>query len=204
MNTYPIFIGQHSLVTFEAWLQAHTYSQVIVFTDEHTLSHCYPLLKPFLPEHLQTSISAGEIHKNLETCVRLWEKMTEHQFDRKGLVINLGGGVLGDMGGFVASTYKRGIDFVQIPTTLLAQVDESVGGKLGIDFQGFTNHLGLFQEPQAVVIWPAFLQTLPHEELRSGFADVVKHHLIADRASWLQLNNQHKMEEMDWEALIQH
>jgi 3-dehydroquinate synthase len=204
MNAYPIFIGNESLEELRQWLSRRSYSKIMVLMDAHTELDCYPILSPFLPSHIVFSVAPGELHKNLRTCEAIWEVLTAHQFDRKGLVINLGGGVLGDMGGFAAATYKRGLDFVQIPTTLLSQVDASVGGKLGIDFQGFKNHIGLFQEPQAVVIWPPFLETLPFEELRSGFAEVIKHHLIADATGWETLAQQKKLEQMNWEALIRH
>ena len=204
MNAYPILIGDDSLSRLEQWLSERAYSQVMVFMDENTQRHCYPRLKALLPAHSSFTISPGELAKNLATCESMWEALTREAFDRKGLVINLGGGVLGDMGGFVAATYKRGLDFIQIPTTLLSQVDASVGGKLGVDFQGFKNHIGLFQEPQAVVIWPPFLETLAFEELRSGFAEVIKHHLIADVAGWESLQAHTDLKAIDWEALIRH
>jgi len=131
-----------------------------------------------MPEHLTFAFEAGEKNKNLDTCQDIWTWMTENDFDRQSLIINLGGGVTGDMGGFCASTYKRGMRFINIPTTLLAQVDASVGGKLGIDFMGFKNHLGVFTEPLAVLISQEFLTTLPEDEFRSGYAEVLKHGLI--------------------------
>lgn len=204
MNSYPIFIGNNSLEAFRSWLGMRSYSQVMVLMDTNTVQHCYGRLVDFLPAHHTFTTPPGELHKNLRTCEAIWDALTTHQFDRKSLVINLGGGVLGDMGGFAAATYKRGLDFVQIPTTLLSEVDASVGGKLGVDFQGFKNHIGLFQEPQAVVIWPPFLETLPFEELRSGFAEIIKHHLIADAAAWKRLRQQNELNKMDWEALIRH
>ncbi len=204
MNAYPIFIGKDSLEKLREWLKGHTYSKIMVLMDSHTENHCYNKFSLFLPWHHTFTISPGESHKNLRTCEEIWDALTRHQFDRKSLVINLGGGVLGDMGGFAAATYKRGLDFIQVPTTLLSQVDASVGGKLGIDFQGFKNHIGLFQEPQAVVIWPDFLKTLPFLELRSGFAEVIKHHLIADASGWQALQAQKDLLTMDWETLIRH
>jgi len=110
--------------------------------------------------------------------------MTQLGFSRKSLLVNLGGGVIGDMGGFAAATYKRGIRFVNFPTTLLSMVDASIGGKLGIDFHGLKNHIGVFQEPDAVVVCSAFLQTLPKRQIRSGFAEVMKHGLIKNKAYW--------------------
>src|ERR1044072_6156972 len=110
--------------------------------------------------------------------------MTDLRLDRHALMVILGGGVLGDMGGFCAATYKRGIDFVLLPTTLLAQVDASVGGKLAIDFNGFKNHIGVFQLPVSTLICTSFLTTLPFRELRSGYAEVIKHCIISDKKMW--------------------
>lgn len=129
--------------------------------------------------------------------------MTREELDRHALVINVGGGVIGDMGGFCAAVYKRGIDFIQVPTTLLSQVDASVGGKLGIDFQGFKNHLGVFNIPKSVLIDPVFLKTLPEREIRSGFGEVIKHCLIADAAKWKEIRAK-DFEQQNWPDLIAH
>ncbi len=119
----------------------------VVLTDENTLKYCYPLIKEHIGPHELIDIRSGEIRKNMDTCIYIWDKMTTHHVDRNGVLINLGGGVIGDMGGFCASTYKRGISFMNIPTTLLSQVDASIGGKLGVDFKGYKNHIGLFDDP---------------------------------------------------------
>ncbi len=129
--------------------------------------------------------------------------MTEAQLDRKALFLNLGGGVISDMGGFCASIYKRGIRFINLPTTLLSQVDASVGGKLGVDFEGLKNHLGVFNEPETVIISPEFLATLPHNELRSGFAEIIKHGLIRDKGYFESLKFD-TWTESDWTDLIRH
>jgi 3-dehydroquinate synthase len=171
------------------FLSQKKYSKVMVLVDNHTKKHCYPSIKDVLPSHKLISIKAGEHFKNLETCQQIWEEMTKNELDRHALLINLGGGVIGDMGGFCAATYKRGIDFIQIPTTLLSQVDASVGGKLGIDFQGFKNHIGVFTLPNAVLIDDAFLKTLPPNEIRSGFAEIVKHCLIRDKNKWNEIKS---------------
>lgn len=204
MNTYPIYTGNHALEELGSLLAQRNYSKILVISDHHTYRHCYPLLKSHLPTHEIYVIEPGEAHKNLETCQGLWEVLTTQKMDRQSIVLNLGGGVIGDMGGFVAATYKRGISFLQIPTTLLSMVDASVGGKLGIDFKGFKNHIGVFKEPEAVVIYPPFLKTLPDEELISGFAEVVKHHLIADKDGWTQLKNVPDVRKLDLPAIIQH
>ncbi|GHE66286.1 3-dehydroquinate synthase [Roseivirga thermotolerans] len=179
------------------------HSQIAVLVDENTRAHCYPKIKSLLPEHQLIEVASGEINKNLQTCEHIWKELTRHQFDRKALLVNLGGGVIGDMGGFCAVAYKRGIDFINIPTTLLATVDANIGGKLGIDFHGFKNHLGFFQDPLHVFIDPIFLETLPERELRSGFAEVVKHGLIAD-ADYFEKVSSKGLKQENWNAVIAH
>lgn len=179
-----LYIAEDQWADFEIILQQKGFSKIAVLVDENTLRLCYPILKDALPEHLLIPIQSGEAQKNLQTCLHIWKAMTAAEMDRKSLLINLGGGVIGDMGGFCAATYKRGIAFMQMPTTLLAQVDASVGGKLGIDFQGLKNHIGVFQEPELVWVDTNFLKTLSEAELRSGFAEIIKHCLIADAAEW--------------------
>lgn len=179
------------------------YTKKCVIVDENTKELCLPLVESVLVDAKIIEIPSGEANKNLTTCQFIWNAMTEHQMDRKSVVINLGGGVIGDMGGFCAATYKRGIDFVQVPTTLLSQVDASVGGKLGIDFQDFKNHIGVFKEPIAVIISSEFLKTLPKRELRSGFAEIIKHCLIADRTKWNIVKTM-PFEAQDFEDLATH
>ena len=174
-----------------------------VLVDNNTFVHCYPLIEHALPKHFVINIASGEKHKDLSTCNGIWEEMTYHQMDRNSLLINLGGGVIGDMGGFCAATYKRGIEFLNIPTTLLAQVDASIGGKLGIDFQGFKNHIGVFQIPEKVLICPEFLLTLPTAEMRSGFAEVIKHALIFDAEHWVKIKKT-PWELQPWDEHIAH
>lgn len=176
------------------YLNTKKYSKLGVLMDSQTINHCYPILSAALPEHSMYAFEAGEVHKNLDTCRDIWQWMTDANFDRKTLILNLGGGVTGDMGGFCASTYKRGIRFVNIPTTLLSQVDASVGGKLGIDFNGFKNHIGVFNQPEGVLISDAFLQTLPEAELRSGYAEVLKHGLIRNE------NYFHSLKTENWQS----
>ncbi|MEQ8424632.1 MAG: iron-containing alcohol dehydrogenase, partial [Cyclobacteriaceae bacterium] len=179
-------------------LNQKTYSKVGVLVDANTENLCLPTIAKELPNHEIIRVEPGEKFKTLETCERIWEQLTQKGFDRFSVLIVLGGGVLGDMGGFCASTYKRGIDFILIPTTLLSQVDASVGGKLGIDFMGFKNHIGLFREPEATFISSAFLSTLPIRELRSGFAEVIKHSLICNASKWKSIT-QNGLEEQNWD-----
>ena len=187
----------------KAFFDVKTYSNVGILMDENTQIHCYPLVKGLIPEHIGIVIESGEENKSLETCEKIWHQLTEARFDRKSLLINLGGGVIGDMGGFCAATFKRGMDFLNLPTTLLAQVDASVGGKLGIDFQGLKNHIGLFKLPEKVIIWDQFLKTLPYNQLRSGFAEVIKHNLIRDKHGWDSLI-QSSWNDISWYDVIKH
>lgn len=190
--------------SIEDILRQFSFSRLVVLTDSNTERHCLPLIQEILPVNTAfISVAAGEIHKNLDTCSLIWGRMTEEALDRKALMINLGGGVIGDMGGFCASIYKRGIRFINCPTTLLSQVDASVGGKLGVDFKGLKNHLGVFNEPETVVIAPGFLKTLPQNELRSGYAEIIKHGLIRDLTYFRRLKSQ-DWENQDWESLIRH
>lgn len=198
-----VYINQSFEPIASPLLSVHSYSQIAVLVDEHTKKYCYPKVKALLPRHTLITIKSGEERKNLETCSYIWQQLTDKQFDRKGLLINLGGGVIGDMGGFCAATYKRGIDFIQAPTTLLAQVDASVGGKLGIDFNDFKNHIGVFKEPAAVLIVTDFLHTLPIKEIRSGFAEIIKHCLIADAAMWDKIRKR-DLEKQNWAELVPH
>ncbi|MFD2245928.1 3-dehydroquinate synthase [Pontibacter ruber] len=201
MNT--VHIGADALPQLAELLQNRAFSKIAVLVDENTLHHCYPQLKPYLPEHELIQIQSGEEHKTLQTCEYIWQRMTELNLDRWSVLVNLGGGVIGDMGGFCAALFKRGLYFVQVPTTLLAQVDASVGGKTGVDFHGLKNHIGVYQEPQAVFIDPAFLQTLSPRQVKSGYAEIIKHWLISDvEASRTQRHIGLLTE--DWEELIRH
>lgn len=186
-----------------SYLANQSFSKLGIITDTNTEKHCLPIILGHLPDGFsQFSFPAGEAHKNLETCSAIWNWMTHEGFDRKALIINLGGGVTGDMGGFCAATYKRGVRFINIPTTLLSQVDASVGGKLGIDFQGFKNHIGVFAEPEAVMISEVFLKTLPKEELRSGYAEVIKHGLIQN-ANYFGCLKTKGWEKQNWREIIE-
>jgi len=190
-----------SLATFFA---QNDYSHIAILADEFTNKYCLPIIQDLLPTNFtKILIKSGEHHKNLATCERVWDRMTQANMDRHSLLVNLGGGVIGDLGGFCASTYKRGIDFIQIPTTLLAQVDASVGGKLGIDFQGLKNHIGVFQLPKTVLIDPKFIDTLSIQQKKSGFAEIIKHCLIRDAQEW-NLIRQQSFEELDLSKLIAH
>lgn len=157
-------------------------SQVFILTDENVAPFWLPEVPHWL--HCESAIDivikAGEQHKNLQTVQRIWKTLMKHYADRNALLINLGGGTITDLGGFAASTYKRGIRFVNVPTTLLAMVDAAIGGKTGIDFGGAKNQIGTFAEAEDVLIDPVFLTTLPEREIRSGLAEMLKYGFIAD------------------------
>ncbi|WP_343680757.1 3-dehydroquinate synthase [Chryseobacterium arthrosphaerae] len=179
------------------FLHDKKFSKIFILVDENTHEYCLPVLLGNMETDLGfeiLEIEAGEEMKNIQTANQLWEILTEMQADRKALVINLGGGVITDMGGFVASTYKRGIKFINIPTTLLSMCDASIGGKTGIDLMHYKNMVGTFAFPEQIFIYPKFLETLPFKELRSGFAEMLKHGLIADKNHWDQLIQIHKLE----------
>lgn len=203
LDTYKIHIGPIA-ESLAQTLNQQPFSQLFVLVDEHTKEHCWPRIAPVVHQHAPKiiEIASGETHKNLRTCEHIWQQLMAHRAGRDALLLNLGGGVIGDMGGFAASTFKRGMNFIQIPTTLLSQVDASIGGKLGIDFLQVKNSIGLFRNPQAVLVDPAFLDTLPDRELRSGYAEVIKHSLIADAGQWKTLLNLTDLRSADWSSII--
>ncbi|MBP0612774.1 3-dehydroquinate synthase [Chryseobacterium sp. cx-311] len=165
-------------------------SKIFILVDDNTHEYCLPALlgnlETTVPYEIM-EIEAGEEMKTLNTAAQLWEILAEFEADRNAVLINLGGGVITDLGGFIASTYKRGIRFINIPTTLLGMCDASIGGKTGIDHGFIKNIIGTFAEPELTLIFPDFLRTLPFEQLRSGFAEMLKHGLIADKQHWEDL-----------------
>lgn len=180
-------------------------SKIFILVDENTHEHCLPILLPNLATDAPfeiIEIEAGEENKNIATATQLWEIFSEMEADRKSLLINLGGGVVTDMGGFVASTYKRGFRFINIPTTLLAMCDASIGGKTGIDHQFLKNIIGTFALPEGIFFYPEFLKTLEFKELRSGFAEMLKHGLIADGNYWNELSSLYKITPEDLAPFI--
>lgn len=198
LTNYQVEVG-NCLENIARFISDYTDKKIIVLTDTNTRLHCLNRLLPILPDkYLEICIPAGEIHKDLNTCQFIWEKLLTNGVNRNDLLINLGGGVIGDMGGFCASTYKRGIDFIQIPTTLLSMVDASIGGKLGIDFKGVKNSIGVFKDPKSVFVDPVFLETLSYREIRSGFAEIIKHALISDLKRWEQIRELNVEGEVNW------
>lgn len=185
-----IVFGNAGFKRLSKWIGEKSPSKIFVLVDGVTHDLCLP---HFLA-NLQTGaeieiieIETGEENKTIETCTGVWEALSELGGDRKSLLINLGGGVITDLGGFVACTFKRGIDFVQVPTTLLAMVDAAIGGKNGVDLGFLKNQVGLIQQPNLILIDPDFLNTLPENQLRSGFAEMLKHGLIRNEKYWDEL-----------------
>ncbi len=182
------------------------YSKIFILLDENIQRFCMPVFQQLLPDlnvHSVIQVKSGEINKNIQTAISIWEQLTSLHADRDSLLINLGGGVITDIGGFVAATFKRGIDFINIPTTLLGQVDAAIGGKTGIDFHEFKNQLGLFTYPKLVIIDPVFLQTLEEIHWKSGFSETLKYALIMDNDLWKAIDNRHYQElNADWNSII--
>jgi 3-dehydroquinate synthase len=204
---YFVHVGPIGHTGLQAMLlqQEYKHAKLFILVDENTLQHCLPYLLSEV-EALQKAevieIESGESQKNIEICTRIWEALSEMEADRDAVIINLGGGVICDMGGFISGAYKRGIRFIHIPTTLLSQVDASVGGKVGVDLNGLKNQIGLFAKPQAVFIDSQFLQSLSVREILSGFAEIIKHGLIADANYWELIQEQTPGDVNDWDELI--
>jgi len=171
------------------------YSKIFLLVDENTKKHCLDTFtKKSKLDSILIKINSGEENKNIDSCIKIWRSLIDHKADRKSLLINLGGGVITDIGGFSANTFNRGIDFVNIPTTLLSIVDASVGGKTGINFQSIKNKIGTFYDPQLVIIDLQYLDTLEQRQIRSGYCEIYKHSLISKTNSkFNQLTNSDKI-----------
>lgn len=196
-NGYPIYFGEDEYQSLNKFIEENNYSIIFILTDTNSNEYCLPKFLPFLATEKTIEIieiEAGEVEKNINTCVELWNILTELNGDRKSLLINIGGGVITDIGGFVASTFKRGIDFIHIPTTLLAMVDASVGGKNGVDLGNLKNQIGVINVPKMVLINTSFLESLPQDEFRSGVAEMMKHGLIYSKNYWTYFSNLHDLQ----------
>ena len=189
---YNVEFSEKQYTILNDFIVVKDYSSIFILVDENTEHNCLPIFLSNFSNELNIeiiSIVAGEENKHIETCLGVWEALSELGADRKSLLINLGGGVVTDLGGFVASTFKRGIDFINIPTTLLSMVDASVGGKTGVDLGVLKNQVGVIINPKMVLVDQHYLKTLPAEEYRSGYAEMLKHGLIEDEAYWKTLSN---------------
>lgn len=186
-------------------LESKSYSKIFVLVDENTHQYCLP----YFLEKLETNvvieiieIEAGEIHKTIDTCVGVWNTLSDLDADRKSLLINIGGGVITDLGGFVACTFKRGIAYINVPTSLLSMVDASVGGKTGVDLGHLKNQIGVISNPDLVLIDTKYLDTLPKNQMRSGLAEMLKHGLITGDEYWSNFKNLSKLSLKDLDQLI--
>ena len=200
-----IFFQDEAVHSLSELISLKNYSAIFILVDENTNTNC---LNYFLAQ-IQFSktieileVESGEINKNIYTVIELWQILSDYKADRHALMLNLGGGVITDLGGFVASTYKRGIDFIQIPTTLLAMIDAAIGGKNGIDLGYLKNQIGTINQPNMVLIFPEFLNTLSKREWRSGLAEMLKHGLIYDINHWEKLKSLASMSVDDLTDLI--
>lgn len=204
-NNYPVHFNEKGYEALNSHLKTTKYSNVFIITDSNTNEYCLHKFLPYLETDLTIEIiefEAGEINKNIDTCIEVWKVLTDLGADRKSLVINLGGGVVTDLGGFVASTFKRGVDFINIPTTLLSMVDASVGGKTGVDLGNLKNQIGVINVPTMVLIDTQYLETVPQNELRSGLAEMLKHGLIFDKNYWEQFLDISTIDFSDLDLLI--
>ena len=202
-TSYPVHFEETGYKSLNNFIKTKDFKTIFILVDENTHEHCLSILQQEIETDVAfeiIEIESGEINKNLGTCMSLWEALTDLGADRKSLLINIGGGVITDMGGFVASTYKRGIQFINIPTTLLSMVDASVGGKTGVDLGVLKNQIGLFADPEMVIIDPIFLKTVPGKEITSGMAEIIKYGLTYDKSLWLQFLNENK--EVDLVGMI--
>ena len=186
-----VIISRHLKTELAEAITECEHDRIFVLVDETTNKLCWALVKDYLClKDAQTIvIGATDRRKNLDTLVHVWESLQQGKATRHSLLINLGGGMVTDLGGFAASTYKRGINFINVPTTLLAMVDASVGGKTGINFGGFKNEIGVFNDAEFVLLDTNWLRTLDEENIRSGYAEMLKHGLIADETMWAELIN---------------
>lgn len=186
-----VIISRHLKTELAKAIAECEHDRIFVLVDETTNKLCWSLVKDYLClKDAQTIIiGATDRRKNLDTLVHVWESLQQGKATRHSLLINLGGGMVTDLGGFAASTYKRGINFINIPTTLLAMVDASVGGKTGINFGGLKNEIGVFNDAEFVLLDTNWLRTLDEENIRSGYAEMLKHGLIADDTMWAELIN---------------
>ncbi|MDG5491668.1 3-dehydroquinate synthase [Psychroserpens sp. SPM9] len=204
-KTYTVHFNDTAYQALNNYIETHDFSKIFILVDSNTHEHCLPKFM----SHLETSLAieviemeAGEPHKNIETCLGIWNVLSELGADRKSLMLNLGGGVVTDLGGFVACTFKRGIKYINIPTSLLAMVDASVGGKTGVDLGALKNQIGVINTGDMVIIDTSYLDTLPQNQMKSGLAEMLKHGLIKDRQYFDRLSDLSKLKLEDLDVLI--
>jgi len=204
VNNY-IHFGETAYQSLNSYLKESQPSKVFILVDSHTKDLCLPRFLQLLVTDITIEvieIDPGEKEKNITTCNGIWETLSELDADRKSLLINLGGGVVTDLGGFVASTFKRGIAYINIPTSLLGMVDAAVGGKTGVDLGKLKNQIGVISNAEMVLIDTSFLSTLSASEMRSGLAEMLKHGLIYNLTYWKKMSDLSQLTLEDLDALI--
>jgi 3-dehydroquinate synthase len=201
IDVSDLYTGTSVFSSITDYLQKHFHhsNQIYILVDENTKIHCLPGLQSFVPK-LQSAeiieVKSGDIWKSIDSALHVWSKLSEKNADRDSILINLGGGTISDLGGFVAATYKRGIIHMNVPTTLLAMTDAAIGGKTGINLNNIKNQIGVFALPRAIFIYSGFLRTLDKHHLLNGIAEVLKYGLILDQGLW------NKMKKMDFQRLV--
>ena len=186
-KNYSVNFEENGFNGLDIIIKKKLYSSIFVLVDSNTNKECIPVFEKKISTSFDfkvIEIEHGEENKTIRSCEKVWATLSDSGGDRKSLLINLGGGVITDIGGFIASTFKRGIDFINIPTTLLSMVDASIGGKTGIDFGNLKNQIGVINDPKLVIIDLVFLKSLPIKELKSGYSEMLKHGLISDKKYW--------------------
>ena len=180
------------------------FSSLFLIFDKNTFKHCFPLIRTNFKEFepIIHIVEDGESFKTLETCDEIWSNLIAHNTGKDCLIVNIGGGVICDLGGFIASVYKRGVNYWHIPTTLLSQVDAAIGGKNGVDYLNFKNQLGVISFPSRILINPTLLKTLDIDQVISGFAEVVKYSLIKDKELWPLISSIDNIQNVNWDEII--
>ncbi len=208
-NGYTIYFNENGYTAVNQFIENNKYSSVFILVDNNTNTFCLPKFLGNLTTEIAIEIieldaedAGSESLKNITTCTEIWTILTELGADRKSLIINLGGGVITDLGGFIAATFKRGVDFIHVPTTLLGMVDAAIGGKNGVDLGNLKNQIGTINSPSLLLIDTLFLETLSPREMRSGLAEMLKHGLICDSEYWNQFQNLNELNFDDLDALI--
>lgn len=200
-----VFFNEEGYRQLNSYLAGKNFSKIFILVDQNTHFHCLPSFLSKLETTAPLEVvemEAGEANKTIETCNGIWQVLSELSADRKSLLINLGGGVVTDLGGFVAATFKRGISCIHFPTTLLGMVDAAIGGKNGVNLDSLKNQIGVIRPPEMVVLDTSFLQTLPAAEMRSGLAEMLKHGLIQDENYWNRLSDLSNLDLSDLDNLI--
>ena len=204
-NNCTIHFNDGIYPAINTYITLNNFSKIFILVDENTHAHCLPVFLQQLETTLTIEIieiEAGEAHKNIDTCMGVWQTLSDLNADRKSLLINIGGGVITDLGGFVACTFKRGMAYVNVPTSLLAMVDASVGGKTGVDLGHIKNQIGVISNADLVLIDSSFLSSLPKNQMRSGLAEMLKHGLISGEAYWNKFTALSQLALDDLDALI--